>query len=655
MNGVELANVLCVTQSSISRKTAKATINNEKEIVIGGLRYAIRRIGGRWDYEEVTIEEAKIKRVDEGEEKSWLEFPLEKRVEAELRAELIKKYEARENGETMESFLGSLGGKYKEMNFSRRQFLRWVQLVRNTPPQKSPLLKLIDKRGVSEKKKGVNDEILKEIERMILEKPHRQTRAIYRYLQKEHKDIPSYETIRNYVKEWKKEKYLLFEFAKNPDKAVGKYRPAGGNMSEAISFCNELWELDATPADVICADGKRYTLSAALDVFSRRVVIVVEETSNYTTLAKVLRKGIKRFGVPVAVKTDNGKDYTSNNFAFACSRLRINQLLTPPFSGYAKPHVERFFKTLSHELFEELDGYIGHNVADRGALQSQKMFSHKLESIAQWRERYKNGDEFAGRFALKKENHGVDVGVPLSVDELRMWIDKWIEVYESRTHSGIKTSPMAKWKSDTQPVKTVSDERMLDILLGFSIKRTIRKKGVEWNGVIYFHEEMADKVGSEVWLLSDDDMGKVYVYDIEMNYLFTALNPEYHNVSRSHILNSTKKWTKLLSKTIKGLDELRAEAPDRMKSLLEIEDSKPKNNTQVVEILEQIREKTEQEETKESVEAKVTLNGRPIFKKFYDRFLWDLENNMVDIGTNNLAEKYPVIWEMAEKEHKRRA
>ena len=60
------------------------------------------------------------------------------------------------------------------------------------------------------------------------------------------------------------------------------------------------------------------------------------------------------------------------------------------------------------------------------------------------------------------------------------------------------------------------------------------------------------------------------------------------------------------------------------------------------------------EDVKETVEADVRINGRPTFTKKFDRFVWDLENDMVDASTEKLAEKNQDIWEMAKKEYERR-
>ena len=657
MNSVDLAVKTKITQQTISKKTNKAIAQEMSVIEIDEKRYAFSCTNGRYDYEPIpeviTVEAEKTT-----ENTKYLSFTIEKRKEAELRLDLVREYEKR--GEmSYTKFMEMLPRRFKSLRFSQRQFMRWVKWVRECPANETPLVYLVDKRGVRTKEKGVTEDMGKVIEKMILEKPHRKAKRIYEYLSKEFDDLPSYETVRKWLAAWKSKEFLVYAFAKNPDKAKGMYKPAGGSMSEAINFCNEVWELDATPADVICSDGKRYVLSAAIDVYSRRVIVVVEESANYTTLAKVMRKGIKRFGVPENVKIDNGKDYTSNNFAYTCSRLKINQILCPPYSGEYKPHIERFFGTLSRELFEELDGYIGHSVSDREALQSQQMFSEKLESIRMWRERYKDGNEFAKRFASKKENAGLNVGIPLSKSELQLWIDKWIVMYENRRHSSLKMSPMNRWNREFSASRKVEDERMLDILLGISTTRSIRKKGIEWHGVTYWSEIFGDMVGQKVWVLSDDDLSKIYVYDLNMQYVCTGVNPEYENVSRASFLQANKKWSKKLNKTIKALEELRAEAPERMMERI--------NGEVGVDLRSDIQKETtpvqlesaeilavEAESMKPKVEAEVLPSGRPQFTQVFDRFVWDLEHDRVDKGTEKMKTKYEQIWNMAEKEYERR-
>ena len=70
------------------------------------------------------------------------------------------------------------------------------------------------------------------------------------------------------LERYKRENVLIATLAANPGDANNKLRPAPGSASEKAPYINALWEMDGTPADVICSDGVRYALSAAIDVYS---------------------------------------------------------------------------------------------------------------------------------------------------------------------------------------------------------------------------------------------------------------------------------------------------------------------------------------------------------------------------------------------------
>ncbi len=200
------------------------------------------------------------------------------------------------------------------------------------------------------------------------------------YLNMKHKFgefLPSYDVLNRFYKDWKEKNPLLYEFAKSPDSAKNKFLAAYGSADAKANYKNQFWELDSTPADVICADGKRYSVLAAIDIFSRRVVFHVAETSSSYSVSQLLRKAILKLGIPENVVVDNGKDYTSNHFESICTNLKINMNVVPPFSGDCKPHVERVFGTMARELFEQIPGYIGHSVAERQELQARKSAVYK--------------------------------------------------------------------------------------------------------------------------------------------------------------------------------------------------------------------------------------------------------------------------------------
>ena len=230
----------------------------------------------------------------------------------------------------------------------------------------------------------------------------------------------------------------------NPDRDRSRHRPAGGDAAARIVRLNQLWELDSTPADVICADGRRYAIVAAIDIWSRQARVLVVPTSRATAIAALLRRCIMEWGVPEAVRTDEGNDYTSRHVLGVLADLEIEHRPCPPYTPEAKPFVERFLGTLTGDLFATLPGFSGHDVAQAQALRSRKSLAARC------------GEDDAEIY-----------GATLTAEELQERCDTWCDaVYGRRPHTGLGgASPFARRASWAEPVRRVHDERALDALL----------------------------------------------------------------------------------------------------------------------------------------------------------------------------------------------
>jgi hypothetical protein len=55
---------------------------------------------------------------------------------------------------------------------------------------------------------------------------------------------------------WKRDNAQQYSLATNPDAFKNKYQAAFGSRSEGITGPNQLWEIDATPADLLLTDGR---------------------------------------------------------------------------------------------------------------------------------------------------------------------------------------------------------------------------------------------------------------------------------------------------------------------------------------------------------------------------------------------------------------
>ena len=266
----------------------------------------------------------------------------------------------------------------------------------------------------------------------------------HRTLLARHGRTPKVQTVRAWLRRWRRENARDLLAVTNPDLDRSRHRPAGGDAAAAVVRLNQLWELDSTPADVICADGKRYAIVAAIDIWSRQARVLVVPTSRATAIAALLRRCILEWGVPEAVRTDEGKDYTSHHVLGVLADLEIEHCPCPPYTPEAKPFVERFLGTLTRDLFATLPGSTGHDVAQAQALRSRRSFS-----------------------ARRGEDDAAIYGATLTAEELQVRCDTWCDaVYGRRSHSGLQgVSPFARRASWPLPVRRVQDERALDALL----------------------------------------------------------------------------------------------------------------------------------------------------------------------------------------------
>ena len=194
-----------------------------------------------------------------------------------------------------------------------------------------------------------------------------------------------------------KNNQLLREFKRIGQDAFVYAEPSFGREWE---YANEQWEIDATPLDIMCkvphTDGVRdYTNKTASDNYhlvrpqliaiidnktGARVSAVFQSSNTYSNL-RLLYKAFKKLGVPETIKGDNGADYVSEHMQGVLEELGINYIRTGKARGDQKGKIERVFRTLQHSSeFENLAGFVGHNVEQRQHLENEA--STKLEKLS---------------------------------------------------------------------------------------------------------------------------------------------------------------------------------------------------------------------------------------------------------------------------------
>lgn len=362
---------------------------------------------------------------------------------------------------------------------------------------------------------------------VLVDFPHIRATRVLEFLQARFRDVedidlPSERTLRRWIADWKVKNAQTFTAVTNPDAWKNKFMSAMGSASEAFDRLNQRWELDCTPADLHLIDG-RYVLSGGIDVYSRRPMLLVTKSARSAANAQLLRKMMLAYGMPEEVKTDQGKDYISREMTTTLAALNVRQCISNKFSPWEKPHIERFFRSFSHDLLELMPGYSGHNVADAQALRASQSFATRL---------------------FQKDSV---ITLKMTAEELQTFCDNWIESrYLHRAHSGLNgQTPFALAADWREPIRRIDDERALDLLLAEVPQnnglRVVQKKGLRLPEGWYEAPELEAYIGQQVIVRYLPDAGRAVVYNPDgWRFVCIAQLPELCGISREEIAAKTK-------------------------------------------------------------------------------------------------------------------
>lgn len=332
-------------------------------------------------------------------------------------------------------------------------------------------------------------------------------------------DVPPIRTIQHYVAKLKDEERVALTKLSDPDRYRSTMAPSGIGTYRWISEPNALWQIDASPVDALCVDG-RHTIYACIDIATRRTVLYVSRTPRASAVALLIRKAIMAWGVPDTIKTDNGSDFVAEDTKRLFASLGIEMQLSDAYSPQQKGHVERVIKTFQHDCATLLPGFIGHNVADRKRIEDRKSFAARL------------GEDTAEAF-----------GVTLTGAQLQDYVDRWAETYEQRQHSALGMSPMLAAASSKRPIRSV-DPRALDLLLmPVAGVRTVTKYGIRVDGYHYVINT-ADPGDRVVVRMDPADAGRVIAFDADSGtYVGDGVCPELAGIDPAKLLQAKREFT----------------------------------------------------------------------------------------------------------------
>jgi putative transposase len=333
--------------------------------------------------------------------------------------------------------------------------------------------------------------------------------------------VPPVRTFQAFIKTLKADHKVVLTKLTDPDRYRSTMKPAGVGSLRHIAQPNQLWQIDASPVDALCVDG-RYSIYACIDIFSRRTILLVSRTPRASAVALLLRKAIMAWGVPLTIKTDNGSDFVARDTQRLFLSLDIEADVSEAYSPEQKGHIERFIRTFQHDFATLLPGFIGHSVADRKAIENRKSFAARL------------GQSEAETF-----------NVSLSGVELQRLADKWVAtMYEQRAHHGLQgMGPIQKWNSANFRPRMV-DTRALDLLLmpvaGKDGIRTTTKFGLRIDGHHYATPHILP--GQMVLVRQDpEDLGRVYAFEPDGGrYLGEGICPELAGVHPAKFMKAVR-------------------------------------------------------------------------------------------------------------------
>jgi transposase InsO family protein len=357
----------------------------------------------------------------------------------------------------------------------------------------------------------------------LAHKPHTSAQSALDYLTAKFPNLDiSLRSVRRALSELKSTEKVALARITNPDAWKSKYETSGEN-SNAVSRLNELWMIDASPADAMLIDG-RYSIYACIDRYSRRTIIYVTKTPRAEAVCLLLRRALIAWGVPERIKTDNGSDFKARRTVGLMNALEIEINVSRPYDPKAKAHVERVIKTFQHDCASDLPGFVGHSVADRKVIEERKSFAERMG-----------------------QTDDKVFSVELTAKAFQAECDHWAGVrYEHREHGALgRKSPFQKAAEYVGKIKRIEDIRALDMLIapvaGGDGIRTVSKGRVRVDNANYYTGTVL--TGERVFVRMDPaDLGHVYLFTPDgLNFLGEGLCPELAGVTPEKVVAETKR------------------------------------------------------------------------------------------------------------------
>lgn len=322
------------------------------------------------------------------------------------------------------------------------------------------------------------------VEGLVLQTPPRSMAAIHRQVVeiagKQGWKPPSYERVRQIIK------HLDPALVTLAHEGAEAYREKFDLLyRREAAKANAMWQADHSPLDILLIndEGKpaKPWLTVIEDDYSRSIAsfrLTFQEPTALTT-ALALRQGIWRkadprwhvCGIPSTFYTDHGPDFTSKHMEQVAADLRMELIFSQVKVPRGRGKIERFFRTVTQLLLQDLPGY-----APKGAKDVRAVLT-----LAQFEQRF----------------------VAWLLDE-----------YHARVHSETKWVPQERWEAGGFLPRMPDSLERLDLLLLIVAKtRRVQQDGIHFQGHRYLDPVLASYVKEEVVIRYDPaDMAEIRVF-----------------------------------------------------------------------------------------------------------------------------------------------
>ena len=160
----------------------------------------------------------------------------------------------------------------------------------------------------------------------------------------------------------------------------------------AANSLNETWSMDFMQDSL--EDGRRFRSLNIIDDFNRECLLGKGSLSYPSKrVVRELEELIEIYGVPKAIRTDNGREFISDDYRKFCKKYGIARLYSKPGRPMENGYIERFNRTFREEV---MDKYLFTSISQFNIIAEMKIqdynYHHPHKSLGR-----KTPVEFADR------------------------------------------------------------------------------------------------------------------------------------------------------------------------------------------------------------------------------------------------------------------